>query len=239
MDRTKKRSFVNNIKSVFSPKTSRKHSRKHSRKSAKASKPVHVESIKDIPALKALFQNGNDTVMKIKANWCGHCDRYKPIWIMIEKTPGRTMNIASVDESVLPHIPEIAGAKIKGYPSVIKVKSDGSIESYKDDEGEGETNAISDIRNVDKIRAMITSPSKVVSSAAANNVESKKASRQVGIEMSGGFAAESIFGTLVSAVQQAAPALLLATGYSMLPTSSFKSPKRQTRRASTRKNRRS
>jgi len=232
MDHKRKRSIVNNVKSFFVPK-------KHTRKSKHSTKPVHVEKEDDIPLLRELLTNGKDTVVKLKASWCGHCDRYMPIWIMLEKTPGRVANMAAVDESVLQKIPEIAKAKIKGYPSVIRVKADGSIEEFKDDEGEGMTNAISDIRNVKKIRAMLQEPSRNMSTASTNaKMDSNRPSRQSGLIMSGGFAAESILGTLVSAVQQAGPALLLATGYSALPTSSFKSPKRQSRRSSTRRNRR-
>jgi len=228
---------VNSIKGLLGASPLKKH-----RKSHKSHKPLHVDNETDIPVFVKMTQNGNDSAIVITAKWCGHCQRYLPNeWNQLEQMPDRQLNMAAVDETVYKKIPAIKDAKIKGYPSVVLLKTDGTLKTF-DDQGES-TNAIPEMRNMDFMKELLRGPKAVepVEGYEYNTTARKDAKRpspQAGVLMTGGFLAESIVGTFMGALQQAAPALLLSAGYSTLPTSSYISPKRQSRRASTRRLRR-
>lgn len=118
-------------------------------------KGIDIREEKDVGKLESLLKNGGVTFVLIYADWCGHCHRYLPMWDKFENTPGRTANMAKVHHDMQEKIPAIANAKIQGYPSVIKVSPDGSIESYKADGGES-TNAIPMMRDEDAMRRELT-----------------------------------------------------------------------------------
>jgi thiol-disulfide isomerase/thioredoxin len=198
-----------------------------------SSTPVTVEDDSKITHVEALIHQGPITFVLVYADWCGHCKKYKPSWKDLEKTPGRTANIVSVRDDMLPKIPTIANAKIQGYPSVIKVTPTGQIEEYKVQGTEEVTNAMPNMRDMAEMKKELTQ--------APPPADSKIPGPQSGIVMTGGFMAESVLGSLLGAVKHAGPAALLLLGHSMLPRKrkTFKSPKRSSHRASTRRNRRS
>jgi hypothetical protein len=232
------------------------------------SKPLNVTSESQIPMLESIFKSPSYTFVLIYADWCGHCQTYKPMWETLTRTPGRTANMAAVREDVLPKVPSISKAKIQGYPSVIKVSPNGKIEEYSVN---GETtNAIdsSKMRNMDEMRKEITipSPSNVPSPEPTTKAVPAKEesediytpvtslSRQQGfkkgsfspgslltsedIPQTGG--GLSIAASFISAIQAAGPAALLLAAHSLLPKRSrtYKSPKRYNRRGGTRRVRR-
>jgi thiol-disulfide isomerase/thioredoxin len=163
-----------------------------------------------------MFKNGAPTLVLIYADWCGHCHKYLPTWAELEKTPGRTSNMARVHYDMQEKIPEIASAKIQGYPSVIKVLPSGEIKSYNSSNSEEKTNAMPEMRNTEVMKSELTSND---SSA-----------------QSGG----SIIGAFMGAIQAAGPASLLLLAHGALTTRANKDlnvvgGKRQSRRASTRR----
>ncbi len=183
-------------------------------------KGVDIRSDTDVKKLEDMFKNGAPTFVLIYADWCGHCHRYLPMWSEFENTPGRTANMARVHYDMQEHIPAIKNAKIQGYPSVIKVLPDGRIESYTSDGAE--TNAVPIMRDEAKMQSDLRAQSGGMRGGA----------------MRGG--AGGILAAFVSAVQVAGPtALLLLTNSALSRRSrTFKSPKRASRRASTRRMRR-
>ena len=205
--------------------------------------PLTVDNDAKITKVEALIHEGPLTFVLVYADWCGHCQNYKPSWKELEKTPGRTANIVSVREDMLPKIPSIANAKIQGYPSVIKVTPTGDIEEYKVPGSKETTNAVPFMRDMSEMKEQLSLPPPPADSGApgvqagiVSNSDILAKNQLTG--QTGGFA-ESVLGSLMGAIQKAGPAALLLFGHSMLPKSkTFKSPKRSSRRASTRRNRR-
>jgi len=91
-----------------------------------------VRSPDDITAFNSLIKSGPKTLVLIHADWCGPCQQYKPLWKELESTPGRVANMAMVHHDMVDNIDILKKASIPGYPSVLKVFPDGTIEQYKD-----------------------------------------------------------------------------------------------------------
>lgn len=122
-----------------------------------------------------MLRSGHMTFVLVYADWCGHCQKYKPMWQKLSQTPGRIANMAAVRDDMFAQIPEISNAKIQGYPSVIKVSPDGSIEKYTVN-GE-QTNAIDSakMRDMSAMKTEITSPPRTM---MASNIPTPKRSPQ-------------------------------------------------------------
>jgi thiol-disulfide isomerase/thioredoxin len=107
---------------------------------------LDIRSEKDIDELSTLLKKSRHTLVLLYADWCPHCHTYLPVWDQLSTLPGRTANMAKVHFDMQEKIPAIAKAKIQGYPSVIKVLPDGTIEEFKDESGES-TNALPNMRD--------------------------------------------------------------------------------------------
>jgi thiol-disulfide isomerase/thioredoxin len=211
------------------------------------SKPMDVRTMEQIPQLQALIHNGPITFILIHADWCGHCQTYKPKWKEFENTPGRKANIAAVHHDMMEKIPAIANAKIEGYPSVIKVEPNGAISEYVVPGTGSTTNAVPFMREEAKMKRELVAqgPPKDSgvpgSQAGIRNVEETLSkANDIATPQKGG-AFESVMGSLVGALQAAGPAAVLMFANAMLPkkrnVKTYKSPKKSSRRASTRRNR--
>ena len=210
-----------------------------------AEKGINVRSKDDAKKLDAMFKNGNVTFVLIYADWCGHCHRYLPTWDQLENTPGRTANMARVHYDMQENISAIKDAKIQGYPSVIKVLPDGRIQSYAA-EG-GSTNAIPHMREEGEMQAELQgkdplgeltfplAPSSRYTNAS-NSSNTSNTNQAGGQRQTGG----SILTAFTTAIQKAGPAalLLLASSAISRRARTYRTPKRTSRRASTRRSRR-
>jgi thiol-disulfide isomerase/thioredoxin len=143
-----------------------------------AARPIDVNSDAQIPQLTSMLRRGPMTFVLVYADWCGHCQRYKPMWKQLTGTPGRIANMAAVRDDMFKKIPAIKDAKIAGYPSVIKVSPDGRIERFKVN-GE-ETNAMDSakMRNMAAMKKEITTPPKRVMASEMASIEKTPESSQ-------------------------------------------------------------
>lgn len=191
-------------------------------------KSLDIRSESDVPELESLIHAGPMTFILVHADWCGHCQTYKPMWAEFEATPGRIANMAMVHHDMMEKCKMIKDAKIEGYPSVIKVSPKGDIESYTPRDGEsGETNAVPFMRDKPKFERELVAPSP----------DSGRSGPQGGLLQNGG----SVLNAFMGAIQKAGPAALLLLANQAVGskrTKSFKSPKHMSRRASSRKARR-
>jgi thiol-disulfide isomerase/thioredoxin len=170
--------------------------------------------------LKEMLKNGHPTFILFYADWCGHCHNYMPTWTKWEDTPGRSANMAKLHHDMQEKIPELKKATIQGYPTVIKVLPDGEMEVYPSEKGP--TNAVPYMR------------------------EEEEMEKELGIQkpQQGGSQKGGVLGAFTSAIQQAGPAALLLLATSAVRKAgvrarTYKTPKRASMRASTRRSRQS
>lgn len=179
--------------------------------------PLDITDPSQIPELEAAIKNGPATMILVHADWCGHCQTYKPTWSDLENTPGRVANIARVKETVFPKVPSLSKAKIQGYPSVVVVTPEGEIEEFPVEGSSETTNAVPFMRDTDKMKEELRVPKR--------RSKGKRASPK------------SFLGRVVNTVRKTVTPPLQYVSKSLFGTKSYKAPKRT--RGGTRRNHRS
>ena len=95
--------------------------------------PVNVRSLKDIPRAIDLLKKGPVTLVFIYADWCGHCQRFKPKYTNAVRTPKRNMQAIEINDAMVSEFNsalenEITGATPltpEGYPEILLVNTKG------------------------------------------------------------------------------------------------------------------
>jgi thiol-disulfide isomerase/thioredoxin len=77
---------------------------------------------------EALEKKDGDALLLVFADWCGHCTTYKPMWKKMAKVAEGVLT-AAVHFDQVENVPALKDAKLDGYPTVIRVKEDGSVET--------------------------------------------------------------------------------------------------------------
>lgn len=96
--------------------------------------PVDITSTNQLTELNKRIASGPLTLVLIYADWCGHCQRFKPLMEKLEECPGRSVQVARVRDDVLPNS-SLAQIPNEGYPSLMLIKKDGTPAVFKNSEG--------------------------------------------------------------------------------------------------------
>jgi thiol-disulfide isomerase/thioredoxin len=125
---------------------------------------MDIASEQDLGKLSDLLAKHKIVVVLVHADWCGHCQTFKPLWEDYKKIPGRNVPMVSVNEKVLAKTP-FKDAKLDGFPSTLVYSGkDGSFGSFKKENGE-ETHSVPNARD----KAVMTQLLKVRPSAMKRN----------------------------------------------------------------------
>ena len=76
---------------------------------------------------KTITQN-NPGMLLIYADWCGHCQRFKPIFNEIHSKIGKSFSCVSINDVELERGPELAKAlAFRGFPTIKFFDQNGKI----------------------------------------------------------------------------------------------------------------
>lgn len=119
---------------------------------------MDVAMEEDLPRLDELLKKNMVVVALIHADWCGHCQTFKPLWEDYKNIPGRNVPMVSINEKILSRTP-FKAAKINGFPStVVYSGKDGTFGNFRSETGE-DTNSVPNIRDKDvMIKILQTKP---------------------------------------------------------------------------------
>jgi thiol-disulfide isomerase/thioredoxin len=92
-----------------------------------------------------LKQKACDALLLVFADWCGHCQTYKPMWEDFAKLTGRTMHMAAVQDEQQKNVPSLEEAKLQGYPTVVLFRKGASPETISSE----------DMRNKEKMTELL------------------------------------------------------------------------------------
>ena len=107
---------------------------------------MDVATEEDLSRLDELLKNNMVVVALIHADWCGHCQTFKPLWEDYKNIPGRNVPMVSINEKMLSRTP-FKAAKINGFPStVVYSGKDGTFGNFTNETGE-DTNSVPNIRD--------------------------------------------------------------------------------------------
>lgn len=133
-------------------------------------KDIREES--QVEELEDILDKGPLAVVLIYADWCGHCERFKPMWEKLAKTTGKKANMISVNEQILPQT-SLARANIDGYPSTVIVEKGSRHREFPAEEAAAAapTNsfpAMRDMKVMEKlVRGELTEDEPIVEAAVA------------------------------------------------------------------------
>jgi thiol-disulfide isomerase/thioredoxin len=113
----------------------------------------------DLNELDKRLEAGPITLVFVYADWCGHCQRYKPNMEELEGMSNRSVQTVRIRDDVFPKS-SINGAKIEGYPSLLLIKPRENAEEnpkpivFEQENGET-TNVIPDHHNMQNMGAIV------------------------------------------------------------------------------------
>jgi thiol-disulfide isomerase/thioredoxin len=131
---------------------------------------MDVTSDQDLAKLSDLLKKHKIVVVLIHADWCGHCQTFKPLWEDYKKIPGRTVPMVSVNETMVAKTP-FKNAKLNGYPSTLVYSGkDGSFGSFTNEDGT-ETNAVPNSRDKEVMSKLLKARPSMMRRASNANSE--------------------------------------------------------------------
>lgn len=116
--------------------------------------PVDITSPSLLGALDKRVKAGPLTLVLVYADWCGHCNRFKPMMKELENLSNRSIQMARVRDDMYPKSSLAAKNKVEGYPSLLLVDSAGNAMKFKQSSGEVNSN-VPDHTNMNKMTALV------------------------------------------------------------------------------------
>jgi thiol-disulfide isomerase/thioredoxin len=115
-------------------RATRKFLRKRSSSVGQIMKPIDIRDKSGLGELIKRIRKGPVTVILVYADWCGHCTEFKPHFNKASQSPNRTVQVASVNDSMVTQMNSTLLANnsvakpiaVSGYPSVILVDRKGN-----------------------------------------------------------------------------------------------------------------
>jgi thiol-disulfide isomerase/thioredoxin len=115
--------------------------------------PIDIQDESQLGELDSRISIGPVSIFLVYADWCGHCQKFKPMMEELEKDPNRTVQIGRIRDDVFPKS-SLSDTKIEGYPTLMLIKKDGSAVSFKNTQDQV-TNAIPDYTNMNQMKTLI------------------------------------------------------------------------------------
>ncbi len=115
--------------------------------------PVDITNEQQLKELDKRIKMGPMTLVLVYADWCGHCQRFKPMMDQLENCKDRSIQTARIRDDMFPKS-SISNTKLEGYPSVLLVKESGEVASFKKPSGEV-TNAIPNHTDMQQMTAIV------------------------------------------------------------------------------------
>jgi thiol-disulfide isomerase/thioredoxin len=135
---------------------------------------IDVNDAKMVEELKKRIAKGPITLILVHAEWCGHCQTYKPKFAELENNKNRSIQIARVRDDIYPSL-GIENGEIEGYPSVIAVSRENKALNFKGENGK-RSNTIPDHNDMAMMNTIVEKglPGSDVNAESGANVESEK-----------------------------------------------------------------
>ena len=206
--------------------------------------PVDINNANTISELDKRISIGPVTLVLVYADWCGHCQRFKPNMEKLENLAGRSIQTARIRDDMLPQS-SLKNTKINGYPSLLLIDKNGSPTTFKDKNGEV-TNTIPEYNDLNKMMTIVRTAGtpqgvsllnngneasaihkNIVTDRLSNenitnlntalvNTRSKTLQSSTAPFAGGGMVGGGLWGHLLAASQKLAPATALFLGASIL-----------------------
>lgn len=85
-----------------------------------------VRTIEDALKLEhVLSTQKGETYILMFADWCGHCQTYKPFWERLRNLSDKMVTLAAVQDTQKENVPALKDAPFDGYPTVIHIDENG------------------------------------------------------------------------------------------------------------------
>jgi thiol-disulfide isomerase/thioredoxin len=98
-----------------------------SRKSASPNNNLNVTSSAQFGQLTQLLGKNPIVLVFVYADWCGHCQHFKPEWKNLTATPNRNMAMVSIRDDAFPKSPLNNLVTPEGYPTVAVVSKANDV----------------------------------------------------------------------------------------------------------------
>ncbi len=88
---------------------------------------MNVTSLGQMNGLKNILKKNTIILVLVYADWCGHCQRFKPDWKSLGNMPSRNVPMVSIRDDVFPKSPLQSMMSVDGYPTVAVVNTAQNI----------------------------------------------------------------------------------------------------------------